>query len=475
MIFSDLALKAPEAREALTNALVDALPSEELLTEALMERLGKPRAAGGALATIARSLVRDSAADSSARLLLRAARSLNPDSEALLEFEASRSRRCFDADRPGAAGDVRKLDRLIDILDTLGGEPTETVLRTFESVALEEAPQWATNREGIHGRVVRATLVSLLAEQDTRPFPLLRFVASLVANKAVTAEARKALDKWLSSVGKKLGIGVSTLRAPPPAPASDSYVMIRLCPTQMGGRFLSVAWLVNDDGTREVWRDECESLDAACQKLRAELDRRASALVRGLRGVSPTKITYEFILARADLEAAVDQWRIGLAGLPVGTIHRVVVRSYERIYEFADRAWSTKWSAWGDPTRAPPPLWYDPDLHRVDDGFRRNLVDEGAALLVFAGPPRSDAGDAIDESIRIGIPVAVWPRCIFPEARKVLEPLLNDGTDLRDAVRALRNATHDHEPGVRENLTLLWDDPTRVPPDTTDLQDVPGE
>jgi hypothetical protein len=253
--------------------------------------------------------------------------------------------------------------------------------------------------------------------------------------------------------------------------------MVRVKPTHLRDGYLAIAWLWSDGEPREVWQDECRDLDAIRDALASQLDTRGSLLERGLRDVPDERITYEFVLPRNLIDAEVDRWTIGVGGLRLGAVHRVVVRSYERIYEMADRGWTKKWTALESRTGTSVE-WFDPDAERANDGFSARLAAPSVVAMASLGPLPVGAEDPLTVSLKIGVPIVVWPRRSCPNARTQLEPLVRGlGEDHADACQALlelRKQAHDDQCTASRHAVLLWDDARRPPPDTEDLEDVPS-
>jgi hypothetical protein len=475
MAFHDLALSSDGAKDALIGALESALPSEQHLATLAKDYLGLPPKIGKDLPSIARQLLQEAEANSAVRLLLRGARAMNCTNEKLIEFEAKYTRRCFDAKGEGTADGVRRLDELIKALGEIGEKGLALVDDVLHAVTNVLPPAWSPLK--VAESVVLAARVSLIAEQDGWQPPLLLQVVREIQRRVGGAAVATVLGKWARAVATSMGVDLAAIR--PPAPATTQtprYLMVRVKPTQLRDGYLATAWLWTDGEPNEVWRDECRDLDAIRDALSSQLERRGSALERGLRNVPDEKITYEFVLPRNLIDAEVDRWAIGVGGLRLGALHRVVVRSYERIYEMADRGWTKKWVAWESRTGTSV-AWFDPEAERPDEAFRAKLAAAGVVALASLGPFASGAEDPLTTTLKMGVPIVVWPRRACPDARAQLEALVKGiGDEHADACQALlelRRRANDDQCTASRHAALLWDDARRPPPDTEDLEDVP--
>jgi hypothetical protein len=112
--------------------------------------------------------------------------------------------------------------------------------------------------------------------------------------------------------------------------------------------------------------------------------------------------------------------------------------------------------------------------------------EEGAVALVLSEPP-SPGGTGQQEALaalRAGVPILVWQRKPHrgPELREKIAPLFNEGglAQLPARARKLRQEAWRQEPQDREahighHLTLLWDDPFRLPERVSFADDFEGE
>jgi hypothetical protein len=471
----DLTLRPDRIRELL-DALTNALRSKDALDELAREMGTSPKIASD-LQNMAIQFVEEAQQHSAVRWLVRAARVLQPTNEKLIAFEARHFARCFDPGGEGTADQVRRLDELIGIIGDLGDHATSAVTDALEAATGRIAPPWDVVQ--MSDRVNRAGLICLVAEQNgTKPPPLFRFIQEM-QNRTPNEAVRARLEQWLKTVAGPMAVEISQIpMAVRPAPAKPRYVMVRVRPIELSEGYEVNAWLWVDSEPREVWSTSCRNLDELRDALAAELERPAQPLVRDLREVANDKITYEFILPRDLIDAEVDQWEIGVDGLPLGTVHRVVVRSYERIYAMPDRGWTKKWNVWQS-RAAISAVWFDPSRDRMDKRFKLKLLPENVVVMASAGPFPSGrlADDPLTTGLRMGVPIIVWPRRPSgPGTRAQIEALLqhlgDDGHDVCAALLHMRTGAEAEEAACL-HTALLWDDPLRCPPDCHPFEDVP--
>jgi hypothetical protein len=473
---------SPQAREELAGALADAFPRREALIDLVGVHLGQTEPGGRDLAEMARHVVEDHVAQSTVRVLLAAARVVNANNEGLVAFEATHTRRYFDSAGEGDVAGVRRMDLLRELVSRRR-DAAVAVARAFDAAfdRRESLPRWFQESE-IHTKTLCSALLGLVAEQDApSERPLQRFVSELLSMPGDEA-LRRDVRTWARELGKRLGAGSAegVGRAASTEPPGR-YVMIRVARTQMGDSYLVAVWVFFEEAggqPREVWRHEIRDTEELRSALRMQLKDPKSKLALALSRdppVPPGKITFEFILPRNLLDLDVDHWNIGARDLSVGKFHRVVVRSYERIYEVADRGWRSKWESWRGESRQPGVVHrFDPGRDAVDEGFRLALAEDNVIGLLCLGPPANDRDDAVMEVVELGVPIALWPRRASPQGAEELERLAKLVEDVshdpRDALLlARKKAAGDGD--VRSHITLLWDDPRRKPPDIEDLHD----
>ncbi len=171
--------------------------------------------------------------------------------------------------------------------------------------------------------------------------------------------------------------------------------------------------------------------------------------------------------------------------IKLGMKHRVVVRSFERAYyRELWPFWKSKWayaqnhlhfSLPYQNSNMPFLVCHAHDCERLDTLYAKLRVDNICCLALTVIPtkdinPLHDTS-VFDVILDTGIPIALWLRKGTSSAKKtqrMFESFLSHCAlaDLPQQVWKQRlNAAGDE--GSENSLTLLWDDPDRLPPDVS--------
>jgi hypothetical protein len=330
-------------------------------------------------------------------------------------------------------------------------------------------------------------------------FPLLRFVRWL--NRQLTGEAAERLRVWLDDAIARLALDDADARrlrarlaAPAPRKGLASSLLVQVAPRVCDpGRYSLKAWLFGT-GEPECLRAGEEAYARA--ELAACLDEIRDELAR--RRVAFDQIGVEFLLPRDLLCADVDQWPVRLDfidAIPVGAEHRVVTRSLERASRpRAAAALRARWQRLRRAADARCDVLDSPEKMagealtavRIDEvgcggvGLYTALRDAPGLVCAILGSspepaPDDPNRDVLNTLLAVGIPVVVWARHPGDDAgafRSLLCGLVGDEAlprlpdrvwNLRKAAVCAADMLH---PG--RHVSLVWDDPRRVPPDFDD-------
>jgi hypothetical protein len=207
-------------------------------------------------------------------------------------------------------------------------------------------------------------------------------------------------------------------------------------------------------------------------------------LARAVRGAGGGKVRVEFLLPSSLLSHEAELWKVG-SGMPMGHHHPVVVRSLERYSDdWIDRTpWHERWSHVRAGSRGTDVLdrieWPALQLEQSADLADWLAAHPELACMGLASPYDALAGpvrDAVQDALLMeGVPVMLWRRTAG-HSSELVEALREHSpeclADLPETVRQCRKAArHAGEADVRNNITLLWDDPECVDPE----QDRPYE
>jgi vWA-MoxR associated protein C-terminal domain/vWA-MoxR associated protein middle region 0/TIR domain len=311
--------------------------------------------------------------------------------------------------------------------------------------------------------------------------PILLFLEHFAMElDTVTAEA---LRYWIDQVAGRLELDPGLLGRMRSAASSTmterKYLVIQVKPDGPDpGSYLLSVWLQADggDGRTLALRDDPLSL----AQVRDEVDDLLSSPVAlGLVG-GKEELMVEFVLPRELVDHEVERWRFGKPGLSrqLGIEFPVVVRSLERLADQTlHRRWQRNWQELQTLDGQPADevmCWLRPDGRSSDD-LLSELIGSSRPCLAVAYPSASPGHRGEDDGytamLLSGTPVAVWSRDRRdPDTFENEIQALLDGTSilaLREQTlllrqNAVRRAGEDGSP-LGHHLTLLWDDPDRLP------------
>jgi hypothetical protein len=346
--------------------------------------------------------------------------------------------------------------------------------------------------EGDSVAVTRTHVVRFLArivdsEDGERKLPLLRFVTQLeTITENVTI--RSNLREWADRVRQRDDPGhlESGRNAPQDsgslqevsAPTLPLYLQIELAPkiwTKTKPRSLKEtefrvrAWLWQ--GQREG-RVKYEKAGVLFKNVEAELDFIFEEIREPLKRAA-NQLVIEFFLPLYLLNYHVDHWRTK-DDAPIGVRYPVVVRSWDRATNGTwHPAWRGKWLQFSSlsQTASQNPILrvckFDqcyPD--RLGQKLRLPSIFGLALPFPPTGVPRAKVYKTL---LSVGIPIALWPRRIpqsSEEGRRELDHLLSSSkfATLPENLRDRRDEARAQDPPhLGYHMTLLWDDPDRVP------------
>jgi hypothetical protein len=229
------------------------------------------------------------------------------------------------------------------------------------------------------------------------------------------------------------------------------------------------AWLARRDGRcPRITGNEFSRPRSRLSEILAEL----LPTVYGQLGHNVMDLTIELFLPQSLLLCGPHAWefRVGPNRFrTVGSRYWMVVRSWDRLYDPRMEVTWPAWQAqWGRIPKGAPlgarPLWWAEDSanHEMlyNDLWEREKP-VALSLCLLERPP-----EALSSLLDAGVPVGVWvdTSCPNPQAarRKLVEVVKAAWlTDLPERVRELRAESSP----LGSELTLLLDDPERLPPD----------
>jgi len=264
--------------------------------------------------------------------------------------------------------------------------------------------------------------------------------------------------------------------------ASDisPYLLVILKPDNNNDHLFSLqAWLL-DNHYRNIKYLYADDSQKPLEDLPALFDNLLVQCCQLLEGIPDAinKLTIEFCLPLKLMGYDVDYWNISVGiktRVRVGIKHRVVVRSLERVYDKRLRSsWKIKWEKMRQSFNNgafPFFLIYSMEDYVSQEQFYAKLNMPTVACLAL-DLTLQDKVDVLDTVIDAGIPIALWPgqhAHISKETLKSFESLLSccKLSELPKVVweQRMMAVGGRNESHLGHSLTLMWDDPDRLPPD----------
>ncbi|WNG37669.1 hypothetical protein F0U61_31265 [Archangium violaceum] len=479
-MIDDLTLAAGD-RERIEQQLLAAFSKKSEL-ERLARRLGIElgHIAQGPLRDDVSGLLNEVARLGRGRALLQMARRANPTHPGLNELLARLMPRMFKAHQ--VAELVRLLREVVLPWSVLERQFLLSVPSTWTETLADDLQEDERVEE----------LVDVLADFPDRGArgqvaPLFEFVLRL-HNSPEAGGVAKRLMQWLERTASLLGKDPEGIKVRGYQLFGELYLMVKIERVSVEG-FRVAAWLSSHQNrySRSIFQeDRSWTLEEIPQALQQIWRRRE--LSEPLKQLGERKLTIEFLLPRELLLHAVEDWQI-IPGAPIGVRYQVVVRSLERVYAevkpplepeleclpFALAPWNDKWRLFSTSPQPPSrPVWVRQDADHQSDGFLADLAEpEVVCLALTMTPPalsETTLRDLIRHCLVNGMPLALWVRkseCAHGEVQTLFDGLLTNLTQLPSAVREARlEGFRSGQTGhLGRHLTLVWDDPNRLPTD----------
>ncbi|OYD95153.1 hypothetical protein CDG77_10530 [Nostoc sp. 'Peltigera membranacea cyanobiont' 213] len=190
---------------------------------------------------------------------------------------------------------------------------------------------------------------------------------------------------------------------------------------------------------------------------------------------SSSKLIIEIFLPLELINEAVDCWEIenefGLEEIKLNRDYKVVVRSTERLLPTYSRYkgfWQEKWQTLQKIIKTSVlsafVLWNDDDLKKLSIELRK---ENAIGIKLQQTPIKTGKGSVFAVILSTATPVALWLRCHLPECNHQVDGLLECCIEeLTEAIaqkrlEALLEPENSH---IGHHLSLLWEDPYRLPP-----------
>ena len=318
-----------------------------------------------------------------------------------------------------------------------------------------------------------------------------RFVACLVADSEIPLVSRR-LKEWaeqnINDFSELLNQERQNLEEK--RKNTNSYLLVVLKRSEQKSAlshtsdyYTVKAWIIPDiqtynyksgDGCEQLtlpeFSDKTFPIDEIPRVLKNFLDESSQYSCRNL--------TIEIFLPLVLLNHAVDSWELeddldlGFSPPIIGQDYRVVVRSYERLTDVYKRRrvfWEQKWETlqqFTHPSACSAFLLGDDEI--VKDLIPKLKSPEIIGLKVAKAPEKIGKGSIFAVILETAIPVALWLRQSLPglDCQSEIEQILSCCIHhLPEAVKQKRQPpTPNTDTHIGHHLSLLWEDPYRLPP-----------
>jgi vWA-MoxR associated protein C-terminal domain/Effector-associated domain 1 len=474
----DLTLDGAQLKE-LGEALCSAFPSRDKLKKFLRYELDLPLdriAAESGLETTVAEILEEAEAKGWLVLLLRRACRESPANPILQRLEKELLQ-------------IFTTEQLQPLMKVAENAPWDS--KQLEELAKESAPpDWLFPQPLSVEKRPATTFVRLVdslssaARQTDGSHPLVTFITRLarIAGEPTASELRK----WLQGSGGMLP-NPSSNNQPRSVHALRLFVKCESKKLDDGlaeDEIFVTAWLWSMDEIQKPLSSVPEPVLERTQSTVGGLPELLAKVLQSPRVTLPLyqardRMTIEVCLRHKLLSQDVDAWPLTTGEeeeeedtVRLGFQYPVVVRPYERLYEAQWRGWGLWRNKWEQLKQLQSLSEVVPPS--VEWLLSKNVGDNLAerighpSILCVAIPERCDA-KLLRQSIKAGTPAVLTLRQegVPPEEGKSYLKKLLAGRPIELPERVHKARQEPKKPLVlEEHITLLWDDPDRLPPDT---------
>ncbi|MBD2579107.1 trypsin-like peptidase domain-containing protein [Oscillatoria sp. FACHB-1406] len=261
-------------------------------------------------------------------------------------------------------------------------------------------------------------------------------------------------------------------------PTTQSYLFIFVRSNETSDRYnLEAGILMEEDERSSVTRYQTltVNLPPLSRSQLATLEPKLlTDILEQSRQLTQGKLQIECFLPYTLLDLAIDRWKRDDEydePFPLSEEYPVVVRILERLgYSkpyLKNQEWREKWKCLQQNACCFEILaCCDRAREKVAEDLERGYIGLRRKTIV---PPASEPGGMFSIIMKEGIPVTLWSRQDIDscgEAERYEQLLKVSVVELPNRLKAIRNATpRKDETHIGHHLSLLWDNPYRVPPD----------
>jgi vWA-MoxR associated protein C-terminal domain/Effector-associated domain 10/vWA-MoxR associated protein middle region (VMAP-M) 1 len=379
------------------------------------------------------------------------------------------------AGRDLTTGDIEQQNIKNQINLILNISDSGAISKAFSAIKLPDG--WSDWRD--KPKDMDDAIAQLVEIPDLNPdnSPLLNFIYLLTQDKSIPQIKRKKLGQLLPNQSFETN-GKTTSTQP-----LHSYLLIQLRP-EVNQELFVKAWFIPDDTIQDPWErfkpltvdEQRPEIPFVLEKLPQLLSNLLQQCFEEYLQGQPTELTIEIFLPRDHLSDEVEKWSYQDSegfDITIGTEHRVVVRSYDRLKKIRTQQGSYWRKNWENVQL----IWKDiPCIEQIttvdqacfDLNHLRKLLVEKIVLKVCCNLSNSERNGLLSAIHSAGTPIVIWSRCQVENLKNpqhfdtlLAKPL----QELSARVREQRLAAND-EMHLGNHLVLLWDDPNRVPPNS---------
>lgn len=328
-------------------------------------------------------------------------------------------------------------------------------------------------------------------ENDLAIPPLMKFAQYLLHHAKPQQDTKVRLEDWLKCRADEVGIPYNRLETSAThlsstTPVHAKYLLITV-DARTKSTFDIQAWLMDDqnkllENTKPYSSEEPVTLDGISKcidKIRQDYRLRISR-----------ELIVEVFLPINFLSCSVDQWiiTVGKEFMKLGIAHTVVARLIDRVLDLDTlQQWKEKWNIYQDFINGRTP--HSINVTKVKGPFlisTKEKCNETYAFfdtlysshivylaLDFAPESSQHATSIMNKILSAGIPIALWPRKLTSDQYNQYKDFLLsenftlDPRKLPELPIMVKKQRHEAQGNADHHgchLTLLWDDPDRLPP-----------
>lgn len=375
------------------------------------------------------------------------------------------------SDRPNSNIDSQLLQKISLILEQLDPDIIQQTYQDTLPVDGKLSHPQITDRVGMMSNL-----------QDFRRLPT--FIQQLANNGKVPQSVRDRLSQEIDLPNPSIPTSTPVNST---ANTLQSHLLITLHPESGTSKFLVNAWLIPDDMVRDESRFQPLDIDSfqkgvSCEliQLPTVLDKFLHLSLEHLKG-KRYELTIEIFLPLDCLCADVGSWKIIdiFGDVPVGTMYRIIVRSYERLEPKYLVSRLNQWHINWDRVKA---VWEQTPNHDDFESLAEftgcnwkqlvNNLTHKLGLKLTCGLVTEQKKDLFISILKAATPIAIWVRCDLPDldgcaeidALMTARPLFG----LSESVLQKRkdaDAADYPDRHLGTHLAMLWEDPHRLTPD----------